>query len=506
MRICLVSPRHEPTFWDIRSLPGLPAGASFSPNPALARLASLVPFEAEVAVCDENVDPTLVRESWDVVGLTGYSHQAARMVELAQRLRSRGTLVAMGGPHVSLCPDVFRPHADVLFIGEAELTWPRFLQDLQQGDHEDEYRQDEPVDLCMDPPGRHDLFEAHSYLNMPVQTARGCPHDCEFCSVVAFLGHRVRTRPLSSILAEVEAATETGHRSVFIADDDIGASRSHAMALLGMLAAWREQRDAAPVFYAKASVGLGRDRELAEAARAAGVESVFVGLESPVQESLRAANKGPNVRVDGAAAVRGMLEAGLNVQAGLVVGFDHDDTTVFARQLQLAHEACVPVPMVTPLVALPGTRLEARLRAEGRIASDPAFTESYQPRTNFHPAKMTLDELETGYVWLLNRLFAPEAFIDRLTAAAALWPDEPARTASRSVPGFGLDATAAMLASIADLGEPFAEATGRAYRLCVDHPQHTRRVLYSLLFWRHLIGRLRDWELWEPEAPRRCPV
>ena len=232
MRICLVNPGYTPTFWDLRQVPGFPGGSVLSPNPVLPLLAALVPFDAHVRLCEENVDPAPTAEEWDLVGITGYSHQARRMIELGDSLRARGIPVVMGGAQVSVAPELFRSHADVLIVGEAERTWPRFLDDFRRDEHVAEYRDEGPaVDLAQSPRPRLDLLEPAHYLNISIQTSRGCPHDCEFCSVVQLQGHRVRNKPADSVVRELDDAVDAGFGSVFIADDNLGAARTPTLAL-----------------------------------------------------------------------------------------------------------------------------------------------------------------------------------------------------------------------------------------------------------------------------------
>jgi len=504
LRICLVNPAYEPTFWDLRQVPGMPADSVLSPNPVLPLLAAHVPFDAEVALCEENVDPSPLGEAWDLVGITGYSHQSRRMIELGDALRSRGVPVVMGGSQVSVAPELFRPHADVLILGEAERTWPRFLEDFQRGEHRQEYRDDGPVvDLAQSPRPRLDLLQPANYLNISIQTSRGCPHNCEFCSVVRLQGHRVRGKPAAIVIDELDGAVDAGFGSVFVADDNLGAARSQTLELLRACAERQVRTGAALPLFAQTTVSFAADRELVDAAVAAGVESLFVGVETPNAESLAAAGKDHNLGGDPVIRLRRFHERGLNVQAGMVIGFDQDGPGIFAQQLEFLQEAWVPVPMVSLLVALPGTRLARRLAREGRLDPDFAFGTAYQLTSNFRPAQLSAEKLTEGYVWLLNELFSPTLFMERLTRAASSWPPGDRVPEAGGSGGFGMAAVAQLFASFAELGPAYERATDTAFRLLMDNPAHTRKLLYALLYWRHIVSLLQRWQCWDPETASR---
>jgi len=505
MRICLINPAYSATFWDLRGIPGQTSARALAPSPALPRLAALVPFDARIHLCEENIEDVPVDEPWDLVGITGYSNQARRMIQLADQFRERGVFVVMGGVQVSQAPQLFRDHADTLVIGEAEDTWPRFLADHRQGRAAPEYTAATgEVDLGEDVTSpRLDLLDSASFATATVQSARGCPHDCEFCSVVALQGHRLRCRPTDTVVRELDALARAGFGSVFLADDNLGASRRHALELLGAIGDWAQQRGASLPLFAQGTVALNRDNEVLAAARRAGLESLFVGVETPNTASLSAAGKGHNVLADLAGRVEHFNDHGVMVQAGMVLGFDQDGPPIFDQHFEFLQAASVPVPMVSLLVALPGTRLERRLADEGRLLPEHAFGTAYELTTNFTPAQMTSDDLTRGYIWLLNRLFAPDAFSSRLARAAARWPATDDMPAPAAASGFGITETSRLMASLAELGSAFDEAMELGFRLLMERPPHARKVIFALLFWRHILSLLQGWGVWDPAPSER---
>jgi radical SAM superfamily enzyme YgiQ (UPF0313 family) len=500
MRIYLVSPPNQAAYWSLSEICWVVGRRAYMANLALPTLAALTPPGHEVVLCDETCSPADFQRGWDVVGISGYTDQRPRMLELAAAARRAGALVAMGGPCVSLSPHRFRNAADVLFIGEAEETWPRFLADLEVGRAGDTYVQSERVDLARSPLPRNDLLGLDPYMFGLCQTTRGCPYSCEFCDVIAYLGREVTHKPVDHVLAELNALYAAGVRHVFLSDDNLTVNRRYARELLVAVAERALQWPEPVQLSTQASIDLARSSELTDLCVAAGLRYILVGIESPNRESLVETGKLQNARTDLLADIRSLQECGIVVQAGMIVGFDADGRDIFERQFNLLQEAAVPVPQVSMLGAPEGSALERRLRAEGRLVEE-CQSEIIMDiwATNVKPLQLSIDELRTGFVWLLNRLFRPDTFLARLQSLVARLPDLPvAARHGASGPGGGMGFLVRLHRSFAELGPEFTRVCSTGLRLAGCKPAHAPQVIYLLLFYRHLVGQLRRWGVWNP--------
>ena len=204
MRILLVNPRHQPSFWTLDGAAPITQRPGLMTNLALATIAALTPDDIEVEVVDESVQPLDLDTPCDVVGSPGTSPSGTGSSSWPPAFRERGRLVLIGGPHASLAPETYRPYADVLFVGEAEETWPQFVADHATGTWADTYEGDR-IDITQSPVPRHDLVEFGRFHMGSVQTSRGCPFECEFCDVIIYLGRRQRHKTPDQVVAELEA-------------------------------------------------------------------------------------------------------------------------------------------------------------------------------------------------------------------------------------------------------------------------------------------------------------
>jgi radical SAM superfamily enzyme YgiQ (UPF0313 family) len=194
VKIYLIAPRNPESFWTFdRVLPSLNKRCIY-PNLSLPTVAGLTPREHDIILCDENVEPIDFETDADIVGLTGYVIHKKRMLEIIAEFRRRGKFVVVGGPFASLCPEELRGKVDVIFVDEAEYTWPQFLRDYPAGLWQTEYRQDEKPSMLDSPLPRFDLLKIDRYRSMTIQFGRGCPFSCEFCDIIVVYGRRPRTK------------------------------------------------------------------------------------------------------------------------------------------------------------------------------------------------------------------------------------------------------------------------------------------------------------------------
>ncbi len=403
LKIYLIAPKNPESFWTFdRALPSLGKRCVF-PNLSLPTVAGLTPPGHDVVLCDENVEPVDFETDADVVGLTGYVVHKRRILELAEAFRRRGKLVVAGGPFATLCPEELRDRVDVLFVGEAEHTWPAFLRDLEDGRARAEYRQADPPSMLDSPPPRFDLLKVQRYRSMTIQFARGCPYNCEFCDIIVMYGRRPRTKSVAQVLAEVEAIHRLGVHNIFVVDDNFIGNKKEAKALLRALAEWQGARGYPIEFMTEMSLNVAQDDELLDLMKRAHFATIFVGIESPRRASLAESNKSQNLREDLVAAVHRVQAAGIEVMAGMIVGFDHDDPSIFEEQFRFIQEARIPISMTGMLNAVPKTPLHARLKAAGRLVAESVGDQFVF--TNIVPAGMSRRELYEGYRTLLRRLY-----------------------------------------------------------------------------------------------------
>src|SRR5262249_29005930 len=286
----------------------------------LPLLAALTPTEHKVTLMDENVEALdwerLARA--DIVGLTGMSVQRQQMRVILTELKRRGIFAVVGGPWVSVQEDYFGDLADVIFVGEAEETWPRFLEDWKQGKHQSRYEQSEKSDMTKLPTPRFDLLKMHHYLFGSVQFSRGCPFQCEFCDIIVTFGRRPRLKTSAQVIAELEALRAQKMRIVFIVDDNLIGNKKAVKLLLRDLIAWQQDNGYPMVFFTEASLDLAEDPELIRLMGEANIVCVFVGIESPNEDSLRETRKFQNVRTGNTILerVHTIQRAGIEVWCG----------------------------------------------------------------------------------------------------------------------------------------------------------------------------------------------
>jgi radical SAM superfamily enzyme YgiQ (UPF0313 family) len=334
------------------------------PPIGLGIVAALTPASWDVSLIDENWEPFTYQEA-DCVGITAFTASANRAYEIASLYRQRGVPVVMGGIHASMCPDEALQFVDTVVIGEAEAVWPKVLADVEAGCLQPKYH-GEGSDLSGTPQPRRDLFHP-DYMFASVQTSRGCPMDCEFCSVTAFNGRRYRHRPAEDVLDELETIPQ---KMLFFVDDNIigygQESRQQALAIFkGMV-----ERKLDKWWFCQASLNFGDDEEVLRWASRAGCKMVFLGLEAEEMEALEDVHKQLNAKrgVDSyAQAFRRIHRAGIAVLGAFIFGMDSDTYGRLQRRANYMIHSGVDVMQTTYLTPLPGTRLFDRYQREARL-------------------------------------------------------------------------------------------------------------------------------------------
>ncbi len=403
MKIYLVTPKNPPSFWTYdQILPTIGKECIF-PNLSMPTVAGLTPREHEVVLCDENVEPIDFDVDADIVGVTGYIVHRSRMLEIIEEFHRRGRFVVVGGPYASLCPEELRGRCEVLFVDEAEETWAEFLRDFAAGVWQREYRPLEKPDLSTAPMPRFDLVKIDRYRSMTIQFARGCPFNCEFCDIIVVYGRRPRAKTVGQVMAEIEECHRLGVRNVFIVDDNFIGNRKLAKDLLRAMVPWGRRHGHPIAFNTEVSLNVAQDDELLGLLRDANFNTIFIGIESPRKASLKETRKTQNIRGELVDSVRKIQSYGIDVQAGMIVGFDNDDGAIFEEQLRFIQEARIPVSMTGMLQAMPKTPLHARVATEGRLVAESVGDQFVF--SNIIPKQMSRVDLYRGYRWLTQQLY-----------------------------------------------------------------------------------------------------
>ena len=480
--IVLINPRFEISFWGLEhALPFFGKRANL-PVAALPLIAALTPEEHSVTIIDENVEPIDFDRCAraDIVGVTGMIVQRFRMREILTELKRRGVFVVVGGPWITVNEGYFHDLADVLFVGEAEDTWPRFLEDWQHGKAAARYEQAEKTDMTRVPAPRLDLLKMRHYAFGSVQFSRGCPFQCEFCDIIVVFGRRPRLKTGAQIIAELEGLCAQGVSIAFIVDDNLIGNKKGIKEVLRDVIAWQKAKGYPLLFTTEASIDLADDDEMMQLMVEANITIVFVGIESPNEESLREAKKLQNIRRGGSLIdkVRRIQETGMEVWAGMIVGFDHDDDRVFAAQREFLAAARISTAMVGMLSAIPKTPLHERLALAGRL--DPE--DNPAAGTNVLPLLMSRETLSQGYVRLMTELYEPEAYFDRLDDLYIAGGIETERAWQRYARAHPWRRRAYHL-------QLLAQAAGVALRLMLRVPERSLRRAYRQRLWRVLRRR-----------------
>ena len=457
-------------------------------------IAAFAPQGWTVTICDERVQTVDFDTNAAYIGITGKVTQRQRMKELAETFRRKGKIVLIGGPHASLNPEDVRAHCDILVRGEIEDIAEQLFAALAAGQWSPEYIGGKP-DLRKSPVPRWDLYPRGLALAAQVQTSRGCPFECEFCDVIQYAGRKQRWKEPPQVISELELLYEKGFRDVFLADDNLTVFRKRARDLLTALAEWNGKLASERMrFTTQVSVDIARDGEMLDLCRRAGLENVFIGIETPNVESLAETQKRQNLNVDLKAAVEKFARAGIMVIGGFIVGFDHDGPDIFDRQAQFIQQLPVPIAQMGLLVAPHATPLYARLQSEGRLIDDGNHGAGNLLSTNIMPLRMSLDAQREGMKWLLNRIYAPVNFAARLKHFADLCP-RPQYTAPRP----RVSALEAAIArTLAQHGQGERMLVVFLENLLLRRPDLHSRITYALLGYAQLRHMLDTEGIWDP--------
>jgi radical SAM superfamily enzyme YgiQ (UPF0313 family) len=410
----MIYPQNPDTFWSFKHVLRFVSKRSTFPPLGLLTVAAMLPPDWELRLVDLNVERLKDSEiRWaDYVMISAMIVHQDSVHEIVARCQARSKPVIAGGPLFTTGHEAF-PEIQHFVLGEAEDIIPQLIVDMLAGTVRPKYEAQERPDVTRVPKPRWDLINFKHYVTMAVQFSRGCPFDCEFCDIIVMNGRVPRTKTPEQLIAELEPLRLRGWKDmVFVVDDNFIGDRNRTKALLREIIAWRNRVHADMGFFTEASVNLADDQELCDLMARAGFKKVFVGIETPVAESLQECHKLQNKGRDLVQSVKKLQQAGLEVMGGFIVGFDNDQQDIFKRQFEFIQKSGVVTAMVGLLQALPQTRLYQRLLKEGRLetATTGNNTEAF---VNFK-TRLNREFLIAGYRDLMNRLYEPKAYYQRI--------------------------------------------------------------------------------------------
>jgi radical SAM superfamily enzyme YgiQ (UPF0313 family) len=414
MKILLVYPEFPDTFWSFKHALKFVRKKAVSPPLGLLTVAALLPTAWEKRLIDLNLaDLTTQDLAWaDLVFISAMLVQRDTARALITRCKRAGATVVAGGPLFTMDHGHF-PEVDHLVLNEAELTLPLFLADLAAGNARKVYATTDFPDIHASPAPLWHLADLKQYDTVNIQFSRGCPFRCDFCNVTALFGHLPRAKTADQIVAELDGlVARDWHGSIFFVDDNfIGNKKLLKAEVLPALIKWRQGKSGMP-FNTEVSINLADDPELIRLMTQAGFDIVFIGLETPNQESLTECNKAQNTGRDLVESVKRLQRGGLQVEGGFIVGFDHDPPSIFQQQIDFIQKSGVVIAMVGLLQAPVGTELHERMEHEGRLVDDMTGNNA-DGTTNIIP-KMGLTSLQAGYQKILREIYAPKLFYERV--------------------------------------------------------------------------------------------
>jgi radical SAM superfamily enzyme YgiQ (UPF0313 family) len=414
MKVLMVYPEYPATYWSFRFAVPFQRRKAAHPPLGLMTIAPMLPGDWEKKLVDLNVESLRDKHlEWaDMVMISAMIVQKKSAREVIARSKAMGKTVVVGGPLWAKDTADY-DSIDHVVVGEAENLLPQFIQDFQNGCAKKVYESDEMPQLKNTPLPDFDLIRLTDYSSMLLQFSRGCPFNCEFCDIIEIFGRRARCKSNEQFLSELDLLYSKGWRQgVFIVDDNFIGNKAVIRNLLPHLLDWQKQRGFPFWFFTEASVNLARETDMIEGMVKAGFRKVFLGIETPVQESLKLTQKMQNTTMDLVEAVRKIQRAGLEVLSGFIVGFDSDPPDVFDRMIEFIQKAAIPVSMVGLLSALPGTQLFRRLKKEGRLLSNDAASNTVED-LNYVPA-MDVTKLLEGYKRILATIYDPKHYYQRV--------------------------------------------------------------------------------------------
>lgn len=372
-------------------------------NLGLLIVAALTPSDFEINFLDENYEEINFDVGYDLVGITAMTQQATRAYEIADEFRRRGVKVVIGGIHATVLPEEAKEHADSVVIGEAENTWPEFINDFHKGEIKSFYKNTEPVDLARSPLPRYDLLKKYDYKMIWVQTTRGCPRDCDFCSASKVYGRTFRHKNIEQVMDELYYISGIwGSPLISFADDNMFVDKKYAHELIGKLQHLRLR------WTAQTDVSAADDEVLLTLLEKNGCNILFIGFETLSQDNRIDTHGWKQNRIQKYPDIIQKIQSrGIGILGAFIVGLDGDDPSVFSHLSNFIIDNRLYSAQITVLTPLPGTRLRERLIKESRILSSEWSGYTFVD-VNYMPKKMTPEVLKHGLMEVYRQVYSKE--------------------------------------------------------------------------------------------------
>jgi radical SAM superfamily enzyme YgiQ (UPF0313 family) len=466
MNVLLAYPEMPSTLWNMDSLVKLRLKKVVYPPLGLLTVAALLPDDWNLKLVDENIRKIDSRDmkGIDLVFISAMNVQAMNAKKLLKKLKKYPAKIVAGGPLFTHEYEAFT-EVDYFVLNEAEITLPRFLDDLKNGNPQPLYQTNEFADLPQSPVPRWDLIRKNDYLFGIIQYSRGCPHKCDFCDVTALYGHKQRTKTAAQILQEL---TTMGDLSVFdmllFADDNLIGNRTILKnELLPILIKWREQTNPSVSFATQVSINLVDDDNMMQLMQEAGFRHIFVGIETPSEESLKECGKTQNLKKNLLESAKKLHASGFIISGGFILGFDTDTPSIFQKQIDFIQQSGIVIATVNLLKAPFGTELYARMQKEDRLLDILDFDEN---KMNIVP-KMDMEELYKNYHYVLSNIYSPKMIFERSQVFLKTFKSAKVKTSVKGKIKW----------------EDFCTLFGVIFRIGIFH--HSRSFFWKLMIWNH---------------------
>ncbi|MDY6934449.1 MAG: radical SAM protein [Spirochaetota bacterium] len=414
IKVLLLYPEIPITYWSFKYGIAFVGKKGYFPPLGLLTIAAMLPDDYEVKLIDMNISKLNEDDilDSDIVFISSMIIQKKSFDEAVRMCNRLGKPIVAGGPYATSTYKKIEG-IDHFVLNEAETTLPAFLSDFRCGKAKRIYTDATKPDITSTPVPRFDLTNMNQYAAICLQFSRGCPFNCEFCDITEMFGRKTRTKSKEQFIKEMNCAYNTGFRGcLFIVDDNFIGNKKNVKMLLPAIIKWQRERRYPFSLITQTSIDLAQDEELMNMMIDAGFDSVFLGIETPVKESLKLTKKNQNLKSDMLESIITIQKKGMEVMGGFIIGFDNDPDNIFDLQIDFIQKAGIPSAMTGILMALPNTQLYRRLKSEDRIIEDSSGNNTHHMQINFQP-KMDMESLLIGYKYLISEIYKPEKYFER---------------------------------------------------------------------------------------------